>query len=109
MSSYELTAVYTPGISEAKLKKAQSGVKALVTKLKGKTVKVDNWGKRLLAYEIKNHSEAVFVHWKLDLKPVNAEKISSKLRLNEDVIRFLLVKNIEIKPKKGKKKISKTK
>jgi small subunit ribosomal protein S6 len=72
--------------------KATAKVEKIITDNGGKVVKTDNWGKRKLAYQIKNHETAVYVFYTVDIPPTNVMKIESTLNITDEVIRFLITK-----------------
>jgi len=100
MENYELTLVLPAKISPAKKKSAQELVEKLVKTLKGKIAKVDDWGELKLSYKISGNETGNFLHYWLELDKQAVKNINDKLRLEEGIIRYLLVKK-ETK-KKGK-------
>ncbi len=64
----------------------------------GKLYKLENWGLRKLAYNIKNNNEAyyIFMNIKVSVDLINI--LSNDLKLNKNILRFLIIKkkNIEI-------------
>lgn len=84
--------VFSPQTSNENQKKLVSKLKSLVEKAKGKVGKVDEWGKQELAYPIKKFTEGVFLLLNLDL-PANAPaELEKKIKLEEEIIRYLLVR-----------------
>ena len=51
--------------------------------------RVDNWGKRRLAYEIKKQREGTYVVFELRSEPAAIKECERQLKLNEQVLRFL--------------------
>lgn len=92
MRTYELTIVLPGKATAAKKKTTQAKVEKAIAALKGKAGKVDDWGKRELAYPIAKNETGIFLHYQLELEPESAKNLDSKLNLEENVIRYLLVK-----------------
>ena len=92
MRSYELTAVLSGKATPAKKKSVQTKLEKLITASKGKVDKVNDWGKIDLAYPIKKNTAGVFLHFELELESSKIKELDSKLKLEEDVIRYLLVR-----------------
>ena len=92
MNNYELTIVLPGGVSSAKKKTVRDRVEKLIKTDKGKVVKEDDWGKIDLAYEIKKETSGFFIHLNLELKSETAKELKDKLRLDNDIIRYLLIK-----------------
>ena len=74
-----------------------------VEKRFGKLGKSDPWGVRDMAYPIKHISKAYYAHYEFESEPSSISSLDKSLKLNEDVIRYLIVRN---DPKKAKKKVT---
>jgi small subunit ribosomal protein S6 len=90
-SAYEIAVLYHPDL-EIDLEKAEAKFTKIVESNNGKIKKVDNWGKRKLAYKIANHEHAVYVFYEVEIEPTSVAKIESTLNITDEVIRFLIVK-----------------
>lgn len=106
MQNYELTIVIAGGASAAKKKAAQERIEKLVKLFSGSVVSFSDWGEISLSYKIKKQTNGVFLHFVVDLDPANVKSISDKLKIEEDIIRSLLVKYNQTK--KETKKVSRT-
>lgn len=91
MDSYELAVLYHPDL-EIDLDKSAEKVKKIVTDNGGKVTAEDNWGKRKLAYKIKNHDHAVYVFYTAEIPAQSVRKIETTLNITDEVIRFLITK-----------------
>lgn len=92
MRKYELVLVFSPETSSENQKKLVSKLKSIVEKAKGKIGKTDEWGKREFSYPIKKFTEGVYFLLNLDL-PANAPaELEKKIKLEEEIIRYLLVR-----------------
>ena len=67
-------------------------IEKLIKTAKGKITKLDDWGKIDLAYEIKGEGGGNFLHFTLELDSLTAKLIGEKLKLEEGIIRYLLVR-----------------
>lgn len=88
---YETVVVYDGVLSEDVLKKEIGGVRALLDAEKAQVHRVDEWGRRELAYRIRKRKSGyyvLFVHGGVGDIP---QKLARVLRLNEKVLRFLTV------------------
>jgi len=92
MKKYELTVVISGKSTPAKQKSTIEKVKKLVDVLKGKIEKVDEWGKIDLMYKIKDNDSGIFFLFNVELNPIDVKKLSDKLKVEEEILRFLLVK-----------------
>jgi small subunit ribosomal protein S6 len=51
--------------------------------------KVDNWGKRRLAYDMRKQREGTYAVFEVKAEPSMVKELERQLRLNENVLRFL--------------------
>ncbi len=92
MENYELTIVMPGSYTPAKQKNVAEKLKKLITTFKGKETKKEEWGKLDLAYPINKETSGAYYHYEIELVPEQAKNVSDKLRLDEDVIRYLLIR-----------------
>jgi len=57
----------------------------------GEIVKVDEWGKRRLAYEIKKKQYGYYIHFRFLAAPTILILLEKEFRLNEAIMRYLTV------------------
>jgi len=67
------------------LAKLQDALKELSVTVR----RVDNWGKRRLAYEIKKQREGTYVVFEVLAEPAALKEFERQLKLNENVLRVL--------------------
>ena len=91
MPQYEVAVLYHPDL-EIDLEKATSRVQKIFTDNGGKVVAEDNWGKRKLAYPIKNNEHAVYAFYTVELPGEAVRKVESTLNITDEVIRFLITR-----------------
>jgi small subunit ribosomal protein S6 len=91
LNTYELAVLYHPDL-EIDLEKASQKVAKIIVDNKGTINAEDNWGKRKLAYKIKNNDHAVYVFYNLYLPSPAIKKIEANLNITDEVIRFLITK-----------------
>lgn len=99
MQKYEIAVLYHPDL-EVDLSKAEERVTNIFKGNKGAVVEADNWGKRKLAYSIKELDHAVYVFYTVELPAEQVAKVEYTLNITDEVIRFLIVK---IDPKQQQK------
>lgn len=92
MNNYELTIILDGKATPAKVKAFNTKLGKVITLLDGKMVETKEWGKKDLAYKIKKSDTGFYLFGKLELLPGNVKKLSDKLRVDEEVLRYLLVK-----------------
>lgn len=92
MKKYELTIVLDGGTTSAQKKSKEELVEKLLDLHKGKIIKKEDWGVKDLAYKIEKSNTGLFLYYDLELDPASVKDISEKLRLDDGIIRYLLVK-----------------
>lgn len=92
MRDYELMVVLSPDLDEAGLEATTERLGTQITGRGGEVVDVQKWGRRRLAYPIQKHRDGFYTVSKLKLEPADAEPLERSLRLNESVLRHLLVR-----------------
>lgn len=92
MNKYELALVIRPDLEEeARIAESQK-VQDLITRFGGTIEKIDDWGKRRLAYEIKKVNEGFYSFISFDAEASAPAEIESRLRIMENVLRYLIVR-----------------
>lgn len=92
MNKYELALVLRPGLEEeAKVAESQK-VQDLITRFGGTIEKIDDWGKRRLAYEIKKVNEGFFSFISFEAEGSAPAEIESRIRIMENVLRYLIIR-----------------
>lgn len=73
---------------------SQEVIDGLTEKIKryGKITSIEDEGVKRLAYPILNHEKARYLYYTLDLENDVPAKLSSDLIIDDDVIRYLLVR-----------------
>ncbi len=92
MRKYELTIVLPGGLTAAKKKSAIEKIGKIIKTLKGKISKQDDWGEIDFAYPIKKNTAGIFLLFNLELEAESAKAISNKLKFEEEILRYLLVR-----------------
>ncbi|MGN0244241.1 MAG: 30S ribosomal protein S6 [Lachnospiraceae bacterium] len=93
MSKYELALVVNAKIEDDARTEVVEKVKALVTNFGGTITNVDEWGKKRLAYEIQKMNEGYYYFIKFDAETTCPAEIESRIRIMDNVLRYLVVKD----------------
>jgi len=91
VSKYEVTVLYDPSL-EVDLGKAEEQITKIFTTNKGSVVERETWGKRKLAYTIKNQDYAIYVIYTIEIPSTNINKVESILNITNEIVRYLIVK-----------------
>ena len=103
MRKYELMLAINPQFEEEELASLIEKVKKIISKEKGEVTNINKWGKRRLAYEIEDFTEAIYVVMKFNIDELSISEFERVLKLEEKIIRYLLTLQKEEKPVKTKK------
>ena len=92
MNKYELTLVFDPNLEDEMRKTEFDKIIDLLTKFGGSVDKIDEWGKRRLAYEIKKINEGFYYLVSFTGEPGTPREVEDRLRINEYLLRFLIIR-----------------
>lgn len=98
MKDYELTVLFHPDL-EMNIDPALDKVKKIVETAGGNITKEEADGKKRLAYKISGQEFAIYYYFEVSLPAEAPAKISSALNINDETLRYLLVKVDERKKK----------
>ena len=92
MSKYELVLVVNAKIEDDARVATVEKVKEYITSNGGTITNVDEWGKKRLAYEIQKMREGFYYFITFESEATAPAEIESRLRIMDNVIRFLCVR-----------------
>jgi small subunit ribosomal protein S6 len=67
-------------------------VQDTITRIGGTVVKVDEWGRRHLAYEVKHQNEGYYVIVDFEADPAQITELDRIIKIHEEIIRHIIVK-----------------
>jgi small subunit ribosomal protein S6 len=67
-------------------------LRGILESMGGKALKLDNWGKRKLAYEVQKQLKGIYLYWRYLATAGTVEEIERNLRMLDSVIRYYTVK-----------------
>ena len=95
MRDYELTFIVRPETDETGLAAVEDKVKDFIGNSGGQVAQIEHWGRRQLAYPIKKIAEGQYVFMLVQLPAQTPRELERQLQLNEDVLRYLLIRKEE--------------
>ncbi len=95
MNKYELAVVVSAKIEDDERAEVINKVKALIERFGGQITNVDEWGKKRLAYDVQKMKEAFYYFIQFDADSTTPAEIESRIRIMDNVIRYLCVKQNE--------------
>lgn len=100
---YETVCIVRTDIGEEAIKAAIQKSKTAVEGLGGRIDRVDEWGRRKLAYPIQKKNEGFYFVMNYFSKPEASKELERLLKYNEDVIRYQTVRLESFEAAKPKK------
>ncbi|MCH0538792.1 30S ribosomal protein S6 [Streptomyces sp. MUM 203J] len=87
MRHYEVMVILDPDLEERAVSPLIESFLSVVREADGKVEKVDTWGRRRLAYEIKKKPEGIYSVIDLQAEPAVVKELDRQMNLNESVLR----------------------
>ncbi len=95
MNKYELVLVVSAKIEDEAREAVVEKAKGYVTRFGGVITNVEDQGKKKLAYEIQKMKEGYYYFIQFDAESTAPADIESRVRIMENVLRFLCVRQDE--------------
>jgi small subunit ribosomal protein S6 len=92
MNKYELTLVLDGKAGAAKKKKVSESLEKILKIFKGSIKSSKEWGVKSLAYKIGKSEIGLYLFYELELDGKGVKALNDKLRIDPDLIRYLLVR-----------------
>ena len=92
MSFYEHTIITKHDLSTADVESIKKKYSDLINKTDGELIKTENWGLLNFANKIQNFKKGFYIHFKFKGKSSTINEIKKRVKLDELVIRDLIVK-----------------
>jgi small subunit ribosomal protein S6 len=95
LSAYELMYIVKPDLDDQAVQQEIEKVGQLIQTNGGNIKKVTPWGKRRLAYTVKDNREGHYVVAEFDLDQAKVQEVERVLKISDTVFRHLLVRQDE--------------
>ncbi|MGA1846395.1 30S ribosomal protein S6 [Deferribacter abyssi] len=92
MRTYETLFIVKSDLSQEDAIEVFDSFKENITKNGGKIIHEEIWGKRTLAYKIEKYTEGYYFLINFEAEPTYPKELERRFKLNENVIRFIVVK-----------------
>lgn len=93
MRHYEVMVILDPTLDERTVGPSLDTMLSVVKSEGGKIDKVDIWGRRRLAYEIRKQAEGIYAVVDLTANPATVSELDRQLGLNESVLRTKVLRH----------------
>ncbi len=87
---YELGFILNPEVSEEQTRAILDRVEQVVANHGGQIVRVNQWGRRRLAYPIEHHRDGYYTFVDMILTPETVIELERTLKVSEEVLRHLV-------------------
>lgn len=92
MRKYELTFIIRPDVNEETQNATVEQVKKWLEDEGNEVQRIDHWGRRRLAYSIRDQREGHYVLFDVAIKPETIGEVERNLKLSDEILRYLLVR-----------------
>ena len=90
-NKYESVIIINPSVDDEKLKALEAKFTELINN-DGKLTKIDELGKRKLAYDVKKNKEGIYVVLYFEANPTLIAELERIYRITDEVIKFIDVR-----------------
>ena len=87
---YEIGFILNPEVSEEQTRAILERIEQIVASYDGQVLKVNQWGRRKLAYPIEHHRDGFYVFIDTILTPETVAELDRTLKVSEEVLRHLI-------------------
>jgi len=87
---YELGFILTPEVNEEQTRTILERIEQIATNYGGQIMRVNQWGRRRLAYPIQHHRDGFYVFIDMVLTPETVSELDRTLKVSEEVLRHLI-------------------
>lgn len=92
MRKYETLFIMDPDLEEEKTQSVIEKVKGIITQGNGEVLKVEDWGKRKLAYRVKKKAKGHYILIHFSGPPALLSELERNFRVMDSVIKFQSVR-----------------
>jgi small subunit ribosomal protein S6 len=92
MSFYENTLITKQDLPKTEIENIKNKYSELINNNFGKVIKIEEWGLLNLARKIKRYNKGFYIHYKFEGNKKTLEEVTKKIKLDNSVIRHLVVK-----------------
>ena len=89
---YELGFILNPEVNEDETRSMLDRIEQIVANYGGQVVKVNQWGRRRLAYPIQRHRDGNYIFIDMILTPETVTELERTLKVSEAVLRHMVTK-----------------
>ncbi len=95
LREYELVYIIQPNLDEEQIQSVDGRLAHTIERYGGQITGTEIWGQRRLAYPIRKFLEGYYILHTVELPPEAVAQVERSLRLDENVLRYLIVRTDE--------------
>jgi len=92
LRDYEVVYIIRPDLDEQRRKEKIERINQLIQERGGQVQNVDEWGTRIMAYEIDDFREGYYVLVNFTLPPSEVSSLEERLRVDDELLRYQIVR-----------------
>ncbi len=92
MNKYETVIIVNPNLEAEDVERTVNDVQEIISGSGGIIAKVNNWGKKRLAYEVDGHRDGIYVLIYFEADPSLIQILARHYGLTERIIKYMTVK-----------------
>src|ERR1700736_6129 len=89
---YELGFILNPEVSEEQNSSILERIQQIVNTNDGQVVRINQWGRRRLAYPIEHQRDGFYVFFDMILTPETVSELDRNLKVTEEVLRHIIIR-----------------
>jgi small subunit ribosomal protein S6 len=97
LHDYELVVIISPELADEAVDGVMNRITKFITDNGGSVANIEQWGKKKLAYPIKQFTEGNYVLARFKMKPRLSKELEASLQISEEVFRHLLIR-LDVEP-----------
>jgi small subunit ribosomal protein S6 len=96
LNKYETVFIVNPNIESEDIEKVIEDTQNLISGSGGTVIKVDKWGKKRLAYEVKGNRDGYYVLVDFEAEPQFIQRLGRYYGLTEEIIKYMTLRAEEL-------------
>lgn len=92
MRPYEIAVIFDAGLDENDVKATTDRVAETIRQAGGSVGRIDRWGRRTFAYELKHKTEGIYVFIEIVSDPPAVAEVDRMLSLADEVLRHRVIR-----------------
>ena len=94
MTTYELMIIINPQVSDIEASEIVEKAKKIVTDEKGEILNEDRLGRKKFSHPVGKNRDGFYVYMKVKASPESVKNITHNLKLQESILRAMMLKTV---------------